>query len=132
MSVPDLNARYGRTSGRRRRTIVGLIVLGAVAVATFTVWAIWVGLFKPTTAVDFDAVGQTRVSSNQLNVTWELSVKPGTASKCAIQALDVNFGIVGWRIVSIPPSSDRDRTFSRIVRTAQPAVSGLIYQCWLS
>ncbi|HEX4057523.1 MAG TPA: DUF4307 domain-containing protein [Galbitalea sp.] len=132
MSATDLNARYGRTASRRRRTIVGAIVLASVILVTFGAWAIWVGLFQPSAAVEYVSVGQTRVSSNQLKVTWELSVDTGTPTKCAIQALDANFGIVGWKIVSIPASATRSRTLSSIVRTAQPAVSGLIYQCWLS
>jgi hypothetical protein len=132
VTASDLNARYGRTASRRRRNIIGIISLGLFMVVTFTVWAIWSGLFRPTTAVEYVSVGQSRVSSNQLKVTYEISVNTGSPTKCAIQALDQNFGIVGWRIVSIPASSVRSRTFSSIVRTAQPAVSGLIYQCWLS
>lgn len=132
MSATDLNARYGRTTSRRRRTIIGAIVLGSVIAVTFAAWAIWVGLFTPGAAVEFASVGQSRVSSNELKVTWEISVNTGTKTSCAIQALDENFEIVGWKIVSIPASGVRSRTLSTTIRTAQPAVSGLIYQCWRS
>ena len=131
MSASDLNARYGRTTNRRRRNLIVAIVFGGAIVVVFGAWAIWVGLFQPTASIDFDSTGQSAVASNELKVTWQLSVDPGTDTACAVQALDANFGIVGWKIVSLPASSDRSRSLSTIVRTAQPAVEGNIYQCWI-
>jgi hypothetical protein len=134
LDVPasDLNARYGRTTSRRRRNLVFAVALGGAILVVFAAWAIWVGLFQPTASIDFDSTGQSAVSANQLRVTWQLSVDPGTDTACAVQALDVNFGIVGWKIVSLPASSDRSRSLSTVVRTAQPAVEGNIYQCWIT
>jgi hypothetical protein len=132
VSASDLAERYGRTKQRSRRTLVVAIAFGAAIVVVFGAWAIWVGLFQPTAAVEYVDVGNSAVSSNQIQVKWELSVDTGKATKCAVQALDSNFGIVGWKIVSLPPSEKRSRTLTAVVRTAQPAVSGLIYQCWLS
>jgi hypothetical protein len=132
VSASDLAARYGRTKKRSRRTLVLAIGFGAAIVIIFGAWAIWVGLFQPTADVEYQDVGNSAISSDQIMVRWQLSVDAGKATKCAVQALDANFGIVGWKIVSIPASGTRSRTFSSVVRTAQPAVSGLIYQCWLS
>jgi hypothetical protein len=131
VSASDLNARYGRTTNRRRRNIVFAVVVGGVIVVVFAAWAIWVGLFQPTASIDFDSTGQTRVAPNELRVSWQLSVDAGTPAECAIQALDVNFGIVGWKVVSIPATSLGSRRLSTVVRTAQPAVSGNVYQCWI-
>ncbi len=132
MSANGLAERYGRTKKRSRRTLVLAIGFGAAIVVVFGAWAIWVGLFQPTADVEYQDVGNSAVSSDQIMVRWQLSVDTGKATTCAVQALDANFGIVGWKIVSIPASDTRSRTFSSVVRTAQPAVSGLIYQCWLS
>ena len=132
MTVSDLNARYGRTVNRRRRNIIFAIGFGGAIVVVFGAWAIWAGLFVPGASVDTEDVGNVRVSSNQILVKWEISEDPGTKAKCAVQALDANFGVVGWKILTVPPSAARDRTLSTIVRTAQPAVSGLIYLCWPS
>jgi hypothetical protein len=132
VSANDLAERYGRTKQRSRRTLILAIAFGLGIVIVFGAWAIWVGLFQPTADIDYDDIGNSAVSANQIEVKWQLSVDPGKSTSCAVQALDANFGIVGWKIVDLPPSSDRSRTFSAIVRTAQPAVSGLIYQCWLS
>jgi hypothetical protein len=132
VSASDLNERYGRTANRRRRTLVFAIALGGSIAVVFAAWAIWVGLFQPTAAVEYVDVGNVAVSSNKIQVKWELSVNTGTVTSCAVQALDANFGIVGWKIVSLPASSTRSRTLSTVVQTAQPALSGNIYQCWLT
>jgi len=131
VSANDLAERYGRTRRDHRRTLIGAIVLGGVIVIVFGAWAIWVGLFQPTASVETTDVGNSRVSDTAIKVTWEISVNPGTSARCAVQALDSSFGIVGWKIVSLPPSTARSRTISAVVRTAQPALSGLIYRCWL-
>jgi hypothetical protein len=131
VSASDLNARYGRTANRRRRNLIFAVVFGGAILVVFAAWAIWVGLFQPTASIDFDSTGQTRVASNELRVTWQLSVDPGKSAECAIQALDENFGIVGWKIVSVPATALQSRTVSTVVRTAQPAVSGNVYQCWI-
>ena len=130
MSVTDLNARYGRTVNRRRRNLVIAIGFGGAILIVFAAWAIWGGLFVPGATIDTEPVGNVAVSSNQMEVKWQISEAPGTHAKCAVQALDANFGIVGWKIVTIPPSTEGTRNYSTIVRTAQPAVSGLIYLCW--
>jgi hypothetical protein len=130
VSASDLNARYGRTVNRRRRNLVIAIGFGAAIVIVFAAWAVWGGLFVPGASIDTEPVGNSLVSANQMKVTWEISENPGTHAKCAVQALDKNFGIVGWKILTVPPSSQGSRTLSTIVRTAQPAVSGLIYLCW--
>jgi hypothetical protein len=131
VSASDLNARYGRTSNRRRRNIIFAIIFGGAILIVFAAWAIWVGLFQPTASIDFDSTGQSSVTASELKVNWQVSVNPGTTTECAIQALDQNFGIVGWKIVVLGPSSLSTRRVSTIVRTAQPAVSGNVYQCWI-
>jgi hypothetical protein len=131
VSASDLNARYGRTVNRRRRNLIFAIVFGGAILVVFGAWAIWVGLFQPTASIDFEDVGNSAVAANKISVSWQVSVDPQTETKCAIQALDQNFGIVGWKIVTLAPSALRSRTFTSVVQTAQPAVSGNIYQCWL-
>ena len=132
MSASDLNARYGRTANRRRRNVIVASAFGGAIVVVFAAWAIWVGLFQPTAAVEYVDVGNVAVASNEIQVRWEVSVDTGRATECAIQALDQNFGIVGWKIVTLPASATRSRTLTTVVRTAQPAVSGNVYQCWIA
>jgi hypothetical protein len=128
----DLAARYGRTRNHRRRNLIFAVAFGAAIVVVFAAWTIWGALFVPAASIDTEPVGNVRVNDQAIKVIWEISESPGSHSKCAVQALDTNFGIVGWKIVTVPPSSASSRTLSTVVRTVQPAVSGLIYLCWLT
>jgi hypothetical protein len=130
VSEINIDARYGRTKQRSRRTRLIAIAFAGAIVVVFAAWTIWGGLDVPGASVESTDVGNIRVNSQAVEVRWELSENPGQTAKCAVQALDINFGIVGWKVVTIPPSTQRSRTFSTVVRTAQPAVSGLIYLCW--
>jgi hypothetical protein len=132
VSASNLAERYGRTKRDFRRTRIWAIILAGAIVVVFAAWAIWVGLFQPTASIETTDVGTTRVADNAISVKWELSVDPGTPTSCAIQALNIDFGIVGWKIISVPPATQRSRTLSEIVRTSEPAVTGLIYRCWQS
>jgi hypothetical protein len=130
VSEIKIDARYGRTKQRSRQTRVIAIAFAGAIVVVFAAWAIWGGLDVPGASVESTDVGNVRVNNQAIEVRWELSENPGQKAKCAVQALDINFGIVGWKVITIPPSTTRSRTFSTVVRTAQPAVSGLIYLCW--
>ena len=74
-----------------------------------------------------EAIGDTGMS-----VTWQFISEPDTTARCAVQALNSTFGIVGWKIVDLPASSQRIREFTEVVRTTELAVTGLIYRCWLT
>lgn len=132
MSASTLDERYGRTPRDSRRRWTLAIGFGGAILIVFAAWAVWAGLFQPTAAIETTNVGNSRVSSDQLLVRWELSVDPGKTTSCAVQALNQDFGIVGWKIVKIPAAEKRSRTLSATVKTSEPAVSGLIYRCWLT
>ncbi|MBX9718102.1 MAG: DUF4307 domain-containing protein [Microbacteriaceae bacterium] len=133
MSSPQqrLDERYGRTAGAERRTRTGMIVAGVVFAVVFTAWVVWGGLSGTNAELETRELGYANVTNSSIDVRWEVSVEPGTAVSCAIQALNASFGIVGWRIVELPPSTDRTRVFAETLRTAEPPVTGLPYRCWL-
>jgi hypothetical protein len=128
----DLDSRYGRTRSNSRRTkwIVG--GTGAAFVAVFAVWLVWGGLLTPPASLDVTDVGHVIVDDSLVQVRYELNVAPGTATRCAVQALNSTFAIVGWNIVDIPASDTRTRTLETDVRTTELGVTGLIYRCWLA
>jgi hypothetical protein len=49
-----------------------------------------------------------------------------------VQALNSTFGIVGWKIIEIPPSTVWTRTFQERLVTSEQAVTGLLYECWVA
>lgn len=128
----DLDARYGRTPGSRRRT--RWIVTGAAIAfaAVFTAWLWWGGLLGAPAQLDASDTAHEVLSPSTVSISWQLTAPPGTTASCALQALNESFGIVGWKIVELPAADVPVRSFTAEVLTAEPAVTGLIYRCWLT
>lgn len=135
-NTSTLDERYGRTPGARRRRLLWGAIVGAGVLVAAIAWVVWVGLFTPGAALETRDVGFTLVDEpgqqDAVDVRFEVSTDAGNEVSCALQALDGQFAIVGWKVVELPPSDDRTRQFTERVRTAQDAVTGLIYRCWLT
>ncbi len=127
-----LDARYGRTAGRRIRARWLAVIVGAVVVVVVVAWVLWAGLFGTTASIETQDIGATIVDSSTVDLREQVTVDPGTKVSCSFQALDVDFAIVGWKIVHFPAVSERNRVFTERLRTSAPAVSGLIGSCWLT
>jgi hypothetical protein len=123
--------RYGRTPTDRRRRVTLAIVAAAGVVAVVVSWVIWVGLFSPAAGLESRDTGYT-TNADSVDVRFEVTTDPGQRVSCALQALNEQFAIVGWKVVDLPPADDRTRAFVENVRTTEPAVTGLIYRCWLT
>jgi len=127
-----LDARYGRTPGRRLRARwIAAIVGGCVAVAVVA-WVLWAGLFGATASIETQDIGATVVDASTIDLREQVTVDPGTRVTCSFEALDKDFAIVGWKVVHLPPVSERNRVFTERLRTSAPAESGLIGSCWLT
>ena len=127
-----LDARYGRTPGRRLRTRwIAVIAGGAVAVVVVA-WVLWAGLLGATASIETQDVGITVVDASTIDLREQVTVDPGTRVTCSFEALDKGFAVVGWKIVELAPSSQRNRVFTERLRTSAPAESGLIGSCWLT
>lgn len=131
--------RYGRTSGDRRRALViGVSALATVLVVVIA-WVVWVGLLTPSASLETRDVGYTGPGgaaltdeSTSVDIRFEVSTEPGNAVSCALQAMNSEFAIVGWKVVDLPPIDVRSRAYLENVRVTEPAVTGLIYRCWLT
>ena len=130
--MTDLDTRYGRTRSSKNRTRVVVVASALAFAVVFVAWLVWGGLLGAP--AQFQAVDTAHkvVDSETVDVTWQFTVEPGTDARCAVQALNSTFAIVGWKVVDVPASSVRTRDFTERVLTTEPAVTGLIYRCWLT
>jgi hypothetical protein len=128
----DLDARYGRTSAAKNRTRLVVIVSALAFVVVFVAWLVWGGLLGAP--AQFQAVDTAHevIDDSTIDVRWQFTVEPGTDARCAVQALNSTFAIVGWKVVDVPASSTRTRDLTERLLTTEPAVTGLIYRCWLT
>lgn len=126
-----LDDRYGRgpTVRRRRRLLGGLALVAALGAAV--AWVIWAGPLQPGGSLESRDLGYVILDDESVEVRFEVTTAPGNRVDCAIQALDERFGIVGWRIVELPASDQRTRTFTTTLVTTHEPVTGTIYRCWL-
>ena len=127
-----IDARYGRTPSRRRRTRLIAILAGAGVIVVVVAWVLWVGLFGPGASLDSRDLGYVIESDHAVEVRYEVSVDAGQTASCALQALNSDFGIVGWKVIDLPVSDQRTRQFRQTLITSEEAVTGLIYRCWLT
>lgn len=128
----NLDERYGRTPGSRRRDKRwAWIVAGAFALV-LTGWVVWAGLDGAGPAIEYRDTRHQIIDEHNISVTFEVSMPTTTAASCAVQALNESFTVVGWKIIDLAPSEDYTRSFTEIVHTTELSVSGLIYQCWLT
>jgi hypothetical protein len=132
MTQGSVAERYGRTdAARRRRLTIGVAAAAGVALVVIA-WVVWVGLFAPSASLETRDTGYLTRDDASVDIRFEVTVEPGTPVSCALQALNAEFGIVGWKIVELPGDSARTRAFVENVRVTEPAVTGLIYRCWLT
>jgi Domain of unknown function (DUF4307) len=130
--MSTIEARYGRTPSRRRRTRLIAIVVGAGVLVVVAAWVLWVGLFGPAAGLDHRDLGYVLHGDSAIEVRYEVTMDVGQTASCAVQALNSDFGIVGWKVVDIPASDHGTRAFRQTLTTSEEAVTGLIYRCWLT
>jgi len=130
-TAATLDDRYGRTPDRRRRGRLFGITAAIAVVLVFVAWVVWAGLDQTSHGLDSTEVGYTVVSEHRTVVHSQVSVDPGTEAKCAVQVLDKAYSIVGWKVVTLPPSEQRTRSISTEVNTTTRGVTGLIHDCWV-
>jgi len=127
----DLDARYGRGTrdGRRQRAVA--VVAGSVGLVVVIAWLVWGGLLGGDAALEARDLGHQITSDSLVRVDFEVTADAGEQVGCAVQALNESFTVVGWKVIELPVSDQRTRSFSEEVRTTELAVTGLIYRCWL-
>ncbi len=132
MTQGSVAERYGRTDAHRRRRLTIGIAAAAGVLLVAVAWVVWVGLFSPSASLETRDTGYVTREDGSVDIRFEVTVEPGTDVSCALQALNDEFAIVGWKIVELPGGTERTRAFVENVRVTEPAVTGLIYRCWLT
>jgi len=127
-----LDARYGRSTGKRRRDrwiAISVAVFVAVVVGA---WVIWAGLDLSSGGLDSTDIGHKILNDRSVQVSYQVSMPPGSTASCALEVENEAHAIVGWKIVDIPASTTTTRAFTDVVRSSELGVTGLIYRCWLT
>lgn len=131
-SDDELAERYGRGPRNRRRSMWWFAATAAAFAVVFGAWLWWGGLSSPAAQLEARDAAYEVIDDRTVRVDWRLTVEPGTPAECAVQALNGRYGVVGWKVVEVPPSEQRTRLLTEQLRTTERAETGLIYRCWLT
>ncbi|WP_243073538.1 DUF4307 domain-containing protein [Microbacterium sp. SS28] len=124
-----LDERYGRTKRRGSRWVVGI----GAAVAILAVGAFaWMTVEGSLDAVDADATGFEVVDDHGVVLSFQVSAPAGSAIACALEAQDEGHGVVGWKVVELPPADTHARAFRETIPTVAEATTGFVNSCWVT
>ena len=133
MSTP-LDDRYGRAravaNSRRRRIVI--ITIAVVTIGAIIWWLLWTDVLGLKPSVVSRDTGHSLISDAQVSVSFDLTVTEGREAACAIQALNPDFAVVGWKVFVYPASTERLRQITETITTSEAATTGLVYSCWLT
>lgn len=128
MTTPqELDERYGRRAPRRWIAVLG----GATAVAIVAV-GLWWMRGSTIESVDTNDLGYVVVDDHAVELRFAVTAPRGREVHCALEALDEEFGIVGWKIIRLPASDEHTRGFTERIPTVALATTGLVNTCWVS
>jgi hypothetical protein len=128
----ELDARYGRSTSRRKRDRLLLWSGAGVFAIVLVAWVIWAGLDGSKPLIETEDIGYSVIDEHNVEVKFQVSVPTGTATSCAVEALNESFTVVGWKVIDLPPSTEYTRSFTEQLRTSELSTTGLIYRCWLT
>lgn len=124
----ELDERYGRTRPRAARLgLIAAAVVGALLVGWFG-WSTWA---SASGSVDYDDLGFDVADSASVSVTFQVTSTQDRPVACVVEALDEQFGVVGWRVVEYPPADQVTASHTEQVRTTAEATTGYVSRCWL-
>lgn len=126
-TAQELDERYGRTPRRRLPWIIG----GAVALLVVGAFS-WMTVAQSMGSVDADDLGFELVDEHSVSLTFQVTGVQGRDVVCALEALDEEFGVVGWKIVEIDAAESQSQALTVSIPTVARATTGLVNTCWVA
>ncbi|SDS24515.1 protein of unknown function [Paraoerskovia marina] len=117
--------RYGRAPKPSRKPLIFVIVF--VVVGTF--FLAWTTVENARGSVEWKDVGFDVVSSEQVDVTFDVTMEPGMTATCTLDALNTGYAQVGTRTVNVGPNDARTTRYTATIATSEEATTGLVQVC---
>jgi hypothetical protein len=109
-----------------------LIWSAAAAFAVvFVAWVVWAGLDGSRPSIESRNTAHEIVDDTLVSVSFEVTGPQDTPMACSVQALNEQFAVVGWKVVELPPSEQRTRNLTELVRTTELSNTGVVDTCWV-
>jgi hypothetical protein len=119
--------RYGPepSAARRRLAVVAIALAALVGLAVVVV----IGIRYASEPVRHDVVGFDVVDSERVDVTFSLSMDPGTTARCTVDALAESYAQVGTVDVTVGPVETLESRWTVSVATSELATTGVVESC---
>ncbi|MFI6427451.1 DUF4307 domain-containing protein [Promicromonospora sp. NPDC050880] len=149
--TPDLAERYGRSRPGPRRadlprdedpwdesddvrprpklSVGARIAVGAALAAGVAIAAWFTIVDTQRDPVTFTDVGFSVTSAEEVDVTFDVSMPPGTEAVCTVTALSKNFAEVGAIDVEVGPDDARTTRHTVTIATTELATTGVVDHC---
>lgn len=124
-----LDERYGRRRATRSRRVAWIVFAALVAAGLAGLaWMTWAAAAGSVAA---DVTAFEVVDDHRVTVTFQVTAPAGSGFACALEAQDVEHGVVGWRVVEFPASPSPAQAFTETIPTLARATTGLVKSCWV-
>lgn len=125
----SLEDRYGSTRRSRldRRfawAVAGVLVAAGIAFLLFSGW-------QNQNRVSMQDIGYSEVGENLLDVKFEVHTPGDTPVACAVEALNTSKATIGWKVVEVPASAQREHTVTTRLVTTGEATAATARSCWV-
>lgn len=119
----------GRQDGRRPLGTGAKVAIG-VALAAAVGVAAWFSVEQTRRdPVTVEMVGFDVRDAEQVDVTFQVHMPPGTTAVCEVEALAQSYAQVGTIEVPVGPAEQQTSTYSVTVRTSEEATTAVVDSC---
>ena len=127
----SLQERYGNQGQRRVRDRWIAIVGVAVVVIGVTTAVTIGGIGLRSTDISVTDLSQRMTSPNSMELEFAVTAAPGERVACAIEARSESHAPIGYRVLDLPPSAERNRTLTTELVTTGVPVHIQTKKCWI-
>lgn len=124
-STDRLQDRYGGSSVSPRTAKTLIIALAVVFLALVA----WVGVQVANVGVRAETLSYEHISKDRIQVTFQVTMRPGTEALCQVQATNDGRAQVGFVEVPISAQEGPQSIHSVDIATQGTAVSGSVLDC---
>ncbi len=119
--------RYGPepSAARRRLAVVAIAVAAVLGLAV----VVLIGVRYASEPVRYDVVGFDVAGPERIEVTFDVSMEPGSTARCTVDALAESYAQVGTVDVTVGPVETLESRWTVQVSTSELATTGVVESC---
>ncbi len=119
--------RYGEDAPAWHRTAARALAVTMAALAV--AWVVWAGWSAGSRPVNATIITYQVRDDATIDVTFDVSMDPGTRAQCVVEARNGQHAAVGSAVVGVPVSTQRRQRVQTQVRTTERSAAAVVRGC---